>query len=302
MVTSLAWDNTNNLWIGTWGGLSKFDGTDWFVYNKLNSGLPEDIVRILAIDDQDTKWIGTSSSGLVKFDGSDWIIYNSSNSGLPVNVVSSMAIDSFGCKWIGTGGGGLVKFDGINWTIYDTSNSMLPDNNVAAYVVDNSNNIWLGTGSRGMVKFDGTNWTLFNTTNSGLPENEVGTILIDSYDNKLIGTNRGGLAVFKEGGITSTDEHLTEALTLPSEFILQHNYPNPFNPVTTIEYQLPVAAKVSIKLFDMLGSEIVTLVNETKDAGFYKHQFDGSTLASGTYFFRIQANDFVQTKKMTLLK
>ncbi|NWF91017.1 MAG: T9SS type A sorting domain-containing protein [Ignavibacteriaceae bacterium] len=89
---------------------------------------------------------------------------------------------------------------------------------------------------------------------------------------------------------------------LPVEFGITQNYPNPFNPVTTIEYQLPVAAKVSIKLYDMLGSEIVTLVNETKDAGFYKYQFNGSSLASGTYFFRIQANDFVQTKKMTLLK
>lgn len=89
---------------------------------------------------------------------------------------------------------------------------------------------------------------------------------------------------------------------IPTEFGLSQNYPNPFNPVTTIEYQLPVAAKVSIKLYDMLGSEVATLINETKDAGFYKYQFNGSSLASGTYFFRIQANDFVQTKKMILMK
>ncbi|HAB54282.1 MAG TPA: peptidase S8, partial [Ignavibacteriales bacterium] len=80
------------------------------------------------------------------------------------------------------------------------------------------------------------------------------------------------------------------------------NYPNPFNPVTTIEYQLPVTAKASLKLYDMLGSEIATLVNEVKEAGYYKYSFNGSELASGTYFLRMQANDFVQTKKLTLMK
>ena len=89
---------------------------------------------------------------------------------------------------------------------------------------------------------------------------------------------------------------------VPTEFGLSQNYPNPFNPVTTIEYQLPVTAKASLKLYDMLGSEIATLVNEVKEAGYYKYSFNGSELASGTYFLRMQANDFVQTKKLTLMK
>ena len=89
---------------------------------------------------------------------------------------------------------------------------------------------------------------------------------------------------------------------VPHEFALSQNYPNPFNPVTTIEYQLPVDAKVMLKVYDILGSEVATLVNEQREAGYYKLSFYGSHLASGTYFFRLSANDFVQIKKMILMK
>lgn len=89
---------------------------------------------------------------------------------------------------------------------------------------------------------------------------------------------------------------------IPIEFGISQNYPNPFNPSTTIEFQLPVDAKVMIKVYDILGSEVATLVDQFKEAGYHKLNFNGSALASGTYFFRIKANDFVQTKKMILMK
>jgi hypothetical protein len=88
----------------------------------------------------------------------------------------------------------------------------------------------------------------------------------------------------------------------PNNFNLLQNYPNPFNPVTNIEYQLPVDAKVTLKVYDILGSEVATLVNEQKEAGYYKLTFDGAGLASGPYFFRLSTNDFVQIKKMILTK
>lgn len=89
---------------------------------------------------------------------------------------------------------------------------------------------------------------------------------------------------------------------VPTEYAIHQNYPNPFNPSTTIKYDLPVASKVVIKVYDLLGSEITSLVNEEKEAGYHTIIFDGNGLASGIYFFRIQAKDFVQTKKMTLIK
>ncbi len=87
-----------------------------------------------------------------------------------------------------------------------------------------------------------------------------------------------------------------------SDFKLYQNYPNPFNPSTVISYQLPEAGRVSLKIYDLLGREIVSLVNEEKQAGNYQVQFDASNLASGLYFYRLKTEKFVETKKMILLR
>jgi len=89
---------------------------------------------------------------------------------------------------------------------------------------------------------------------------------------------------------------------IPSKFELSQNYPNPFNPATKINYDLPEDSKVTIKLFDMSGREIVTLVNEIKTAGYYSVSFNGADLSSGVYFYSIKANNFNATKKMMLIK
>jgi len=87
-----------------------------------------------------------------------------------------------------------------------------------------------------------------------------------------------------------------------TEFALHQNYPNPFNPSTMISYQLPIDSKVQLKVYDILGTEVITLVNEMKSAGKYDVVFDASKLSSGTYFYTIIADGFVQTKKMLLVK
>ena len=87
-----------------------------------------------------------------------------------------------------------------------------------------------------------------------------------------------------------------------TSYSLEQNYPNPFNPTTEIEFKVPQAGLVSLKVFDLLGKEIVTLINEHKSVGAYKVNFDASRLPSGVYFYRLQAGDFIQTKKMVLLK
>ena len=83
---------------------------------------------------------------------------------------------------------------------------------------------------------------------------------------------------------------------------LSQNYPNPFNPTTLISYQLPVSGQVTLKVYDMLGREIATLVSERENAGSYSVKFDGSRLSSGVYFYRLQAGSFSQTKKLMLVK
>ncbi|NQT24695.1 T9SS type A sorting domain-containing protein, partial [candidate division KSB1 bacterium] len=88
----------------------------------------------------------------------------------------------------------------------------------------------------------------------------------------------------------------------PREFALSQNYPNPFNPTTTISYTLPVASDVQLAVYDILGREVMSLVNETMDAGVHQVTFDGMSVASGIYFYRLKAGDNIQTQKMMLLK
>jgi len=93
---------------------------------------------------------------------------------------------------------------------------------------------------------------------------------------------------------------------IPTEFSLSQNYPNPFNPTTTIKYAISNRQLVTLKVYDILGSEIATLVNEDKTAGNYEVEFKSSVgslqLASGIYFYRLQAGNFIETKKMVVLK
>ena len=99
---------------------------------------------------------------------------------------------------------------------------------------------------------------------------------------------------------TSRVEQLSP--TAPKTFLLEQNYPNPFNPSTTIRYQLPVASEVKLEVYDVLGKKIATLVNERQSAGSYQVVWNASGLSSGTYFYRLQAGTFTQTKKMILVK
>jgi len=89
---------------------------------------------------------------------------------------------------------------------------------------------------------------------------------------------------------------------MPTKFTLEQNYPNPFNPSTIIGFTLPVASHVSLKIFDVLGREVKTLVNENREPGEYREIFNANQLSSGLYFYQIRAGNFIQTGKMQLMK
>ena len=93
-----------------------------------------------------------------------------------------------------------------------------------------------------------------------------------------------------------------QLVTLPTEYELHYNYPNPFNPMTRIDYSLPFDSKVNIQIFDVLGREVATLVNDYQNAGYYTIDFNASNLASGIYFYRMLAGDFSAIKKMVVIK
>jgi hypothetical protein len=104
-----------------------------------------------------------------------------------------------------------------------------------------------------------------------------------------------------DGSFEYSNEVNVEVLT-PGSFELSQNYPNPFNPNTTINYKLPISGQITLKVYNILGDEVATLVNEEKPAGSYEVNFNSEKLASGTYFYKLQADSFIETKKMILLK
>jgi hypothetical protein len=122
-------------------------------------------------------------------------------------------------------------------------------------------------------------------------------IVADSSENPV----PGSFALFDDLEFGSV-VNIPDESTLPNKFDIKQNYPNPFNPSTTIEYSVPQTGFVKIKVYDIIGNEVASLVNENQAAGYYKINFDGSNLPSGIYLTRMEAGNFVKTYKMTLLK
>ena len=171
-----------------------------------------------------------------------------------------------------------------------------------------------------VVVTDGPDSTDFGLSNKGDEvwlEDGVGNLIDDckfpaltasqSYGRLPDGGSWQILSNITKGSSNGSNVDVKKVLALPKEYNLSQNYPNPFNPSTTIMYSIPSVAgrnsvSVQIKIYDFLGSEVITLVNEEKGAGSYEVKFDGARLASGTYFYALHAGDFIQMKKMILIK
>ncbi|HEX9251375.1 MAG TPA: T9SS type A sorting domain-containing protein, partial [Ignavibacteriaceae bacterium] len=128
-------------------------------------------------------------------------------------------------------------------------------------------------------------------------------------DNLLTGKYSYRLKQIDFDGSFTYSKEVEVDLSVPQTFSLEQNYPNPFNPSTTIKYSIPnvtltgiEASRVILKVFDVLGNEVATLVNENKTAGNYEVNFDAKNLSNGAYFYKLQAGSFVETRKMILLK
>ncbi|MBT8378769.1 MAG: T9SS type A sorting domain-containing protein, partial [Ignavibacteria bacterium] len=147
-----------------------------------------------------------------------------------------------------------------------------------------------------------TLWTIaygdssYDVGNSIIQSSDGGYVVAGTEESFLSWTNFL-LMKIESDLLPSVDEKF-----IPSEFSLSQNFPNPFNPNTIIKYQIPEISFITLKVFDVVGNEVVTLVNEELSAGEYEVEFDGSGLSSGIYFYQLKAGNFIQTKKMILLK
>ena len=158
---------------------------------------------------------------------------------------------------------------------------------------------------------------IFHTSDGGLTwEKQIGNypsgfcsvIFTDAMTGTIVGANGTILHTTNGGGgITWVEENPQIDVQIPKRFNLQQNYPNPFNPSTKIRYSIPHLSNVVIKVFDILGNEIETLVNEEKQSGTYEVEFNSHSgevrnLTSGVYFYQLRARKYVEIKKMLLLK
>ena len=205
--------------------------------------------------------------------------------------------------------------NGTTWTI---KNNGLENREVISLAISTSSadTILLVTTWGGGIFLSNNNGANWNTVNTGLSDMFVRTICISQCRS---GNNEKYI-------FAGTNDHsvwrrpLSEVLTSvkssshnnPSRFILEQNYPNPFNPSTVISFTLPIKSYVSLKIFDIMGREVVTLVDETLSAGNYTQQWNAVNMSSGVYFYRLstspsakrgeQAGSFVETKKLVLLR
>jgi predicted GH43/DUF377 family glycosyl hydrolase len=118
------------------------------------------------------------------------------------------------------------------------------------------------------------------------------------YDGESRNTLTPDIGADEMNGIVDVKDETT----LPTEYALEQNYPNPFNPSTKISWQLPVGSQQTLKIYDVLGNEITTLIDEYKPAGRYEIEFNASSLPSGVYFYQLKAREFISTKKMILIR
>ena len=139
------------------------------------------------------------------------------------------------------------------------------------------------------------NYQYVNTTNIGwlrsfwFQDDYTGSAV--GVNTKLLFTSSGGSTF---AGVTGTE--------FPDKYILHQNYPNPFNSSTVIEFEIPKRTEIKLSVYDMLGREVKTLVNEIKSPGKYIVSFDASSLSSGVYFYKISAGEFSDVKRMVLIK
>ncbi len=285
-VHALASEN-GIIYAGTWGlgvYMSSDNGTTW---NEMNNGLNYNlIINSLAIH-QNKLYAATFGGGVFKYDNSTWSKLN-----IGYDFVWTIASNS-NSLYAGTYGDGLYRSidNGNTWSKVTNLNTKyiysIAVNNNTIYVASWTNGVFESTDN-------GNSWNSI-----GMGGLSVSTLIVSkNSDSVFAGTKEGKIYISKRiTGVTSV-----ESDEIPTKYKLYQNYPNPFNPITTIEFDIPEKSTVKIKIYDILGREITTLIDKELDAGKYKENFNANNLASGIYFYSIEAGNFKAVNKMMLLK
>jgi photosystem II stability/assembly factor-like uncharacterized protein len=286
-------------------------GSNWIATNSNLSldGNPA-IAMELSYQTSEKVYVATAPSGTSRGNifrttngGTNWT--NITNS-LPDRFPSDLAVDPYDdnivyLTFFGFGSGHIFKStdSGDNWT--DISNN-LPDIPTPAVLVDpnNTNHIYAGTDVGVFISTNGGgNWQDFN---DGLPDVVQAMDLNYTTVNNVMRVMTHGNGAYERKFLSQVVSFSNEQPNTVTTFKLEQNYPNPFNPITNLIIQISESEFVSLKVYDILGNEIETLINKEIPAGTHNVEFDGTGLPSGTYFYRLESGNFSETRKMVLLK
>jgi photosystem II stability/assembly factor-like uncharacterized protein len=302
------------------------EGASW---SCCNNNLPT--TNIGAFISLGTKlFVGTLGSGVffTTDNGSNWTVVNNGLTNTTVTSFATSGTNLFAGTWDGVF---LSTDEGQNWTSVKTDFTA----SIVNALVFAGSNLFAGTNNGVFTSTNnGTNWTSVNT---GLTNTTIRSLAAVGT-NVFAGTNGGGVFLTKNNGLRWVSQGLGFVYALavlspyiyagdgmsgtgvwrrllsdmitdveelnspPSQYLLFQNYPNPFNPSTKISWQSPLSGWQTLKVYDVLGNEVDVLVNEYKDAGIYDIEFNSSELTSGVYFYQLKAGDYVNTKKMILMK
>ncbi len=295
VAQSDAFAGTAAMFVTTNGGLN------WTLQNMTGVGFT--IGSLPAVFCIDNQFYGSGASttpriGLTTNGGTSWTGYAISVTG---TFTSGVAFNNNKTNGLGISSASYPNISrttngGVNWTTLSTGGSGTSTLNVLRWVP--------GTD----ICFLATSLGIMMTTNNGTSFVTQTTNSITGFFDISVQNNSGtinGFAVAGDGSVVKLSSPVAidpANTTTPSTFALEQNYPNPFNPTTTIKYSVPVSGNVSIKVYNSIGVEVMTVVNGNHVAGNYVENVDLSGLSSGIYFYTLTSGDFKDTKKMMLVK
>jgi photosystem II stability/assembly factor-like uncharacterized protein len=288
-INSLLCIDSTNIFAGTELGLLKSTdlGETW-VKND------DDNIFSVAMSPDQKILIGTQSKGifLSTDQGMSW---TQNNSGLTSKPIYSICFLTEDIALAASDSGIFRSTDsGLSW--YFSNNGL--SNNTVKFLAANGKSFVLAATNSGVFLSTnlGVNWNSFN---NGISTNYINTIAFSLDNYAYVGTIGNG--VFRSSSPITTVS-LKQSNDFPNSFLLFQNYPNPFNPITTISFILSSKSFVSLKIFDALGREVSTLVNEELSVGNQTRQWNASNVVSGVYFYQLKAGSFTETKKLLLLR
>ncbi len=301
-VRCFALGPNGRIYAGTFAGndgKGVFRSTDGgLTWDALNTSWSNETVQTLGVDAIGNLFAGLSPAGILRStdDGDSWTEF--SNDNLPYAPVQSLIIDSVGRMYatIGFTFGVYTSFDNGQHWVYNPGTE---DPGISCFTSGPGNAIY--GGGMGVFRLHFVHNYLLQLMDLGLGGLPV-RALQSSRDGYLFA------GVYGEGvwrcplsdNVQTTTPPLLQGF--PVEFILLQNFPNPFNPSTTIRYGLPERLNVSLIVFNTIGQQVAVLQNGEQGAGYHEVKFDGNRLTSGVYFYRLQAGTFVETERLLLIR